>query len=233
MLIKYYKFIKTQEYPFRWIVLGEFSPSLYFSLSEKHLRGDPTVQQLFGYHLMLDTWKTLTTPLSEPYKYRFSLILDDRIIGSWCLGVLNVQFNLCNCVQCFDQSFGMLIDLKSQHSHISNWKKFRNFWILKILETLWHVVNSSNPLHRLTSFFFLPHWPFFSINELYFSYESSPFPIWCLTFIYPTFHVLASHQSFKMILAQSQKESSRYFQSLKNVVGIQIRNIKYLFNGCL
>ena len=32
----------------------------------------------------------LRTPSSEPDKYVFSFILDDKIICSWCLDVLNI-----------------------------------------------------------------------------------------------------------------------------------------------
>ena len=44
----------------------------------------------------------------ETCKYVFSYILDDRIIYSWCLNVLNVQFNEFRCIWCFDQNFGKL-----------------------------------------------------------------------------------------------------------------------------
>ena len=79
----------------------------------------------------------LITPSNEPCKYIFAYILHDRIIDSWCLGILNIQFNVCHCVSCFDQNFKRLIDLKSQdhqdeaiakcgsHSSLmspSNWK---------------------------------------------------------------------------------------------------------------
>ena len=38
----------------------------------------------------------------------FSYILDDRIFCSWCLFVLNIQFNISYCIQCFDQNFERL-----------------------------------------------------------------------------------------------------------------------------
>ena len=47
---------------------------------------------------------------SEPCKYVFSYILDDRIIGSWCLDILNTQFNVFYNILCFDQNFRRLID---------------------------------------------------------------------------------------------------------------------------
>ena len=38
----------------------------------------------------LDTWIDSRTLSSEPYKYFFSYILDDKIISSCRLGVLNI-----------------------------------------------------------------------------------------------------------------------------------------------
>ena len=44
----------------------------------------------------------------ETRKYVFSYIVDDRIICSWCLNVLNIRFNEFHCIWCFDQNFGKL-----------------------------------------------------------------------------------------------------------------------------
>ena len=44
----------------------------------------------------------------------FSHIVHDKIIYFWCLGVLNIRFNIFHCTQYFDQNFGRLIDLKTQ-----------------------------------------------------------------------------------------------------------------------
>ena len=44
----------------------------------------------------------------ETCKYIFSYILDDRMICSWCLNVLNIRFNEFYCIWCFDQNFGNL-----------------------------------------------------------------------------------------------------------------------------
>ena len=41
----------------------------------------------------------------ETCKYVFSYILDDRIIYSWCLNVLNIRFKEMHCIRCFDQNF--------------------------------------------------------------------------------------------------------------------------------
>ena len=44
----------------------------------------------------------------KPWKYVFSYILDDRIICSWWLDVLNIWFNLFHYIRCFDQNFESL-----------------------------------------------------------------------------------------------------------------------------
>ena len=38
-------------------------------------------------------------------KYVFSFIQDDRIIYSWWLSGLNIQFNVFRCIRCFDRNF--------------------------------------------------------------------------------------------------------------------------------
>ena len=48
------------------------------------------------------------TPLRKPYKYVFSFILDDEIICSRWLGVLNIWFNVFYCIWCFNQNFESL-----------------------------------------------------------------------------------------------------------------------------
>ena len=50
-------------------------------------------------------------------KYIFSYILDDRVIYSWCLNILNIRFNVFRCIRCFDKKFGRLINLRTQHLH--------------------------------------------------------------------------------------------------------------------
>ena len=45
----------------------------------------------------------------KPYKYIFSYKLDDMIICSWWLVVLNILFNLFHCLRCFDQNFYILL----------------------------------------------------------------------------------------------------------------------------
>ena len=42
--------------------------------------------------------------------YVFSYILDDRIIYSRRLDILNIRFNLSCYIRCFDQNFERLID---------------------------------------------------------------------------------------------------------------------------
>ena len=38
----------------------------------------------------------------------FSYIVDDRIIYSWCLNFLNIQFNEFRYIRCFDQNLESL-----------------------------------------------------------------------------------------------------------------------------
>ena len=66
---------------------------------------------------MLDTWIASRTPSRESCKYIFSFILDDRIICSWCLNVLNIRFNVFRYIRCFDQNFRRLIDFRTHYSH--------------------------------------------------------------------------------------------------------------------
>ena len=42
----------------------------------------------------------------------FSYILDDRIICSWCLNILNIRFNVLCYIRCFDQTFESLSTTK-------------------------------------------------------------------------------------------------------------------------
>ena len=66
----------------------------------------------------------------ETYKYVFSYILDDRIICSWWLGILNVRFNVFPLHLMLWLKFRKVIDLRSHHSihilNISRTKAVRN-----------------------------------------------------------------------------------------------------------
>ena len=44
--------------------------------------------------------------------YVFSFILDDRIIYSWWLGILNIRFNVFRCIRCLNQNFKSLSTLE-------------------------------------------------------------------------------------------------------------------------
>ena len=94
--------------------LWEFSPFLSFSLSEELWRGYPSIQKSCEYCESLDTLIALRTPSREPCKYVFSYIIDDSIICSSCLNVMNTKFNVFRCIQHFDQNFEKFIDLKTQ-----------------------------------------------------------------------------------------------------------------------
>ena len=57
----------------------------------------------------------------ETCKYVFSSILDDRIICSWWLGILNVRFNVFRCIWCFHKKIWKVIDLTSRQFHCPIW----------------------------------------------------------------------------------------------------------------
>ena len=76
----------------------------------------------------------------ETCKYVFPYILDDRIICSWWLGVLNIWFNEFRCIWCFDQNFRKLSTSNPIILYL---------WLRR---TLWHALN---PLSSFLGGFFL------------------------------------------------------------------------------
>ena len=50
---------------------------------------------------------------NEPYQYGFKCILDDKIINSQQLVVLNVRFDIFYCILCFNLKFENLSSIKS------------------------------------------------------------------------------------------------------------------------
>ena len=55
----------------------------------------------------------------ETCKYVFSFIIDDRIICSWWLGILNVWFNIFLLHLMFWSKFWKVIDLRSHHPSLT------------------------------------------------------------------------------------------------------------------
>ena len=73
-------------------------------------------------NFLVIVWISLETKHLNNFKssfkwtlYVFSYILADRIIGSQCISVMNIWFNIFRCIWCFDQKFRNLINLKPQH----------------------------------------------------------------------------------------------------------------------
>ena len=71
--------------------------------------------------------------LKEACNYVFSFILDDRIICSWWLGILNIRFNEFRCIWCYDQNFGKLStsDLITNNMQINH----ENIWLVMQIKT--------------------------------------------------------------------------------------------------
>ena len=72
--------------------------------------------------------------IKETCKYVFSYILDDRIIYSWCLNVLNLRFNEFRCIWCFDQNF---IKLSTSDPNMSYHESFYMLWVYYETNPIW------------------------------------------------------------------------------------------------